>query len=264
MALMVEWMAHGAVQRNPGLVLHGLDDVRLLKGAVLHDDRPEALTVSVGRAAREWGVFRVLVELGGATQGGRSVTHARGVVILGDREAVAAETPLPTGFPAYDRTVRSVYHDVLFHGPLLQGIERVEGLGDAGLSAVVKTQSDPTAWVHRPLRQGWLVDPLALDCAFQLLSLWCFERAGAPSLPTRVGHYRQYLREFPAGRVRVTARVQRPSEHRATADFLFLDEAGRPVARLDGYECVIDASLAQAFRRNRLTRHPAQAAPGPR
>ena len=47
--------------------------------------------------------------------------------------------------------------------------------------------------------------------------------------------------------------MQRVSDHRAVADIEFLDAEGDPVARIESYECVIDASLNQAFRRNRLT-----------
>jgi len=46
--------------------------------------------------------------------------------------------------------------------------------------------------------------------------------------------------------------VNRPSPHRAMADIDFLDADGEPVARIEGYECVIDGLLAPAFRRNRL------------
>jgi len=33
------------------------------------------------------------------------------------------------------------------------------------------------------MRQRWLADPLALDCAFQMMILWSFERHGAGCLP---------------------------------------------------------------------------------
>ena len=75
-----------------------------------------------------------------------------------------------------------------------------------------------------------------------------------PSLPTRVGRYRQFRRSWPSQKVRIIARIARPAPHRATADLLFLDTDGQAGARIDDYECVIDASLSQAFRRNRLPR----------
>jgi NAD(P)-dependent dehydrogenase (short-subunit alcohol dehydrogenase family)/acyl carrier protein len=253
MALMVEWLAHGAIQRNPGLAFCGVDDLRVLKGAILHDDRPESVAVLVGKAARDGGLFRVPVELRGVLGGGKTVAHARGHVVLADRPPTADGPTVDTaGVPHSTPTPRSVYHDVLFHGPDLQGLERIEALGPEGASALVRTAPAPSEWLDRPLRKDWLTDPLAIDCAFQLLSVWCSAHAGAVSLPTLVGRYRQFRRSFPAPRVRVAARVSRPAPHRAVADIEFLDPDGALVARIEGYECVIDASLNQAFRRNRL------------
>jgi NAD(P)-dependent dehydrogenase (short-subunit alcohol dehydrogenase family)/acyl carrier protein len=253
MALMVEWLAHGAIQRNPGLAFCGVDDLRVLKGAILHDDRPESVAVLVGKAARDGGLFRVPVELRGVLGGGKTVAHARGHVVLADRPPTADRPTVDTsGVARSSLSPRSVYHDILFHGPDLQGLERIEALGPGGAMAVVRTAPVPSEWLDRPLRKDWLTDPLAIDCAFQLLSVWCSTQAGSVSLPTLVGRYRQFRRSFPGPRVRVAARVSRPAPHRAVADIEFLDPDGSPVARIEGYECVIDASLNQAFRRNRL------------
>ena len=253
MALMLEWFAHGALQRNPGLTFQGLDDFRLLKGAVLHDDRPESLAVLVGKATRAGDVYRVPVELRGNVAGGKTLVHARAEVVLADRPPVPDRPPVNTdGFPSSPLSPRSVYRDVLFHGPDLHGIEQFETFGPDGAVIVAKTSPGPAGWLDRPLRQTWLTDPLAIDCAFQLMVLWCFEQTGASSLPTSVGRYRQFRRSFPAHRVRIAARVFTPAEHRATAEIVFLDLDGQTVARIDGYECVMDASLHQAFRRNRL------------
>jgi len=50
-------------------------------------------------------------------------------------------------------------------------------------------------------------------------------------------------------------RVTSESAHGAVADMEFLDRnTGKLVARLEGYECVIDPSLKQAFQRNQLQR----------
>jgi len=252
-ALILEWLAHGAIQRNPGLTFCGVDELRILKGVILHDDRPESVAVLVGKAARVDNLFRVPVELRGTLASGKTVSHARGEVVLADRLPEFNGASIDTaGLTPSSRSPRSVYHDVLFHGPDLQGLERVEGLGPGGAAALAKTAPSPADWLQRPLRQSWLTDPLAVDCAFQLLSLWCFEQTGAASLPTSVGRYRQFRRTFPAPRVRIAAKVTRPAPHRVAADIAFLDLDGGLVARIDGYECVVDASLNQAFRRNRL------------
>jgi hypothetical protein len=51
--------------------------------------------------------------------------------------------------------------------------------------------------------------------------------------------------------------VTQATELSARADIGFLDGDGNLIAKINDYECVIDASLNQAFRRNQL----AQVAP---
>ena len=73
--------------------------------------------------------------------------------------------------------------------------------------------------------------------------------ARLPSLAA--GSYRQFRRAFPSEGVRVVARITEAGPHKARADVDFLDDGGQPVARIEDYECVIDASLQSAFRRSR-------------
>jgi hypothetical protein len=183
------------------------------------------------------------------------VSHARGEVLLGEAgQAPAGAGSLPEEVAACGMPAASVYRESLFHGPALQVIERVELLGPGGIVAQVRGSGSPEGLDERPLRRSWLTDPVAVDAGFQLLVLWTSQQFGSGSLPTAVGRYRQFAREFPGGRLRVVARASRPASHRASADIDWLAADGSPVARVEGYECVIDESLNAAFRRNRLHR----------
>ena len=256
MVLIVEWLAQGAMQRHPGLVFAGIDDFRLLKGVILHDDLPRPVRVLAGKLVREGALYRVPVELHGSARTGREVVHARGEVVLADRHPQPEPTfELPALLP-YSSSKAALYRDILFHGPDLQGLEQVEGCGDAGIVAWSATAPAPSAWIDRPLRQAWLSDPLALDGAFQMLVVWSVDQSGVCSLPTFLGRYRQYRRAFPPGPVRIAARITQAGADRARADVAFHAPDGSLIARIDDYECVRDASLNQAFRRNQ----PAQAA----
>jgi hypothetical protein len=156
--------------------------------------------------------------------------------------------PLPDVRP-YPRTSEEIYRDVLFHGPELRAIERVEGASEQGIVASVRTAPAPASWVRQPLRQRWITDPLVLDAAFQLMIVWAQQRHGAVGLPCHVARYRQFRRAFPAGPVRVAVRVTRDSGLHALADIDILDGAGVVIARLEGCECAIDPGLERAFRR---------------
>jgi hypothetical protein len=252
MAVILEWLAHGALHGNPGLVFHGFNDLRILKGVFLGEGRPCTVRILAGRASRQGTDYVVPVEMHGFAGNGREMTHNRAEIVLVSR------LPRPEGgipevrVNPYRRAVREVYDELLFHGPMLQGLERIEGCSAQGAVSQVTSARPPAEWMQQPLRGTWLADPLVLDSAFQLMVVWSFDHQGAASLPCFAGRYRQYRRSFPADGVRVVAAVTRESAHRALANLVFVDRSGEVIARLEDYECVIDTSLNQAFRRNQL------------
>jgi hypothetical protein len=99
-----------------------------------------------------------------------------------------------------------------------------------------------------PLRSAWIGDPLALDSAFQMASLWCYEQMGNVSLPSYVASYRQYCRRFPSGGLTVVLQIRETSQHKLKGDFVFLDADRRVAAAMTGYEAVMDAALYRAFK----------------
>jgi hypothetical protein len=109
-----------------------------------------------------------------------------------------------------------------------------------------------------PHRQRWISQPLAVDVGFQLMVLWAMAERGVGSLPTMFAEYRQYAAQFPPGPIEVVARVVERQEHRAVADIEWVarseDGGATLLARMRGFECVIDGSLNAAFRRNRVVK----------
>ncbi len=254
MAMMVEWLAHGAIHGNPGLAFHGFDELRVLKGVTIEAGAPREVRVLVGRGVREGELFRVPTELrsDGGVEGGREIVHARAEILLGKfstPELAPGERDLE--LPAWTSD-EALYDRILFHGPDLRGIEEVIGCGEEGIVALSRPAPAPSAWIDQPVRSRWLADPLALDVAFQLAIVWSQTQRDAASLPVYAGRYRQHRRSWPTEGTRIVVRVTESAEHRARARILFLDRDGEPVATLDDYECVIDASLQGAFGRNRL------------
>jgi Polyketide synthase dehydratase/KR domain len=254
MAMIIEWFAHGALHGNPGLRFHGFNDLRICKGVIFDQDNPSTLQVLAGRAEKRETFYVVPVELQSIGSDGRVTLNARADIVLTGKLPVGIRsiTELPT--TPYEPLHGTIYHrERLFHGPDLHGIQLVEGCSAKGISAQVKRAPAPTSWIKKPLRNSWLTDPLVIDSAFQLMILWSFQRTGAGSLPTFAGRYRQFSETFPKEGVQVVIKVTNLREHGATADIEFLDRSsGKLVARLEEYECVIDASLARAFQRNQL------------
>src|SRR5262249_26465967 len=151
-----------ALHGNPGLVFHGLDDLRVLKGVRLAEGQSCRLRILAGKATRQGAEYLVPVELHSTAAEERDVLHARAVAVLSAR-LPKAPGPAPTlDLERYDRELSEIYRDLLFHGPDLQGIGRIEGLSANGLSAWVAAAPPPASWIQQPLRGTWLADPLVL------------------------------------------------------------------------------------------------------
>jgi hypothetical protein len=254
MAMIVEWLAHGALHGNPGFRFHGFNDLRICKGVTFGQEASCELHVLAGRAEKRDSLYIVPVELTGLAGNGHNVLHARAEIVLTARlpEGIRSIADLPA--TPYAGSSPIYNPERLFHGADLQGIEQVTGCSERGISALVKTAPQPSGWIRQPLRNSWLSDPLLLDCAFQLMILWSFERYGSGSLPSFAGRYRQFQEQFPREGAQIVIRVTAEREHGASADMEFLERnSGKLIARLENYECVIDPSLQRAFRQNQLT-----------
>ena len=250
LALMAEWLAHGALHANPGLVLHGIDRLRLLKGITL-DRSPATIRLMAGRPRRKDGIYEVDVEIRNDGRNGNGVVHTRATALL------AEQLPPPPGFIENGhfkgngkvQAPQAFYQQVLFHGDALHGIERIIRLADDGMTATIRSAPVPAQWLVDPLRSRWIGDPLVLDGAFQMAIIWCHEQRRRLCLPSYAATYRQYREKFPSDQVTVVLTVTAVTDRKMTGDFDFLDAKKEVVARLTGYEAIMDPGLADAFKR---------------
>ncbi|MBT8369658.1 MAG: SDR family oxidoreductase, partial [Deltaproteobacteria bacterium] len=249
LALMTEWFGHGALHDNPGLMLHGIDEMRVLNGIKL-DDHKKIIRLFAGKADRRGSNFEVSVELRDGILEGKDVIHSRAKAILTDAlpEAPMFESKLPTPARAYHRTVAEIYDKILFHGSGLRGIQEITNFSSKGISARVSSAPAPDKWIQEPLRSSWISDPLAIDCAFQLATLWCYEETGSVSLPAYCKRYRQYRASFPADGLTAVLQIANVNDHKMMGDCVLVDAENRIVAELRGYEAIMDASLYRAFK----------------
>ena len=198
-AMIIEWMGHGALHDHPGLMLAGLEDVRVLKGVVLADG-PLPIRVCTSRLHKADGGYEVDVELRSESADERVVVHARGKALLSDErpQAPAIELPASLRKRSTNGTIAGIYEEILFHGPHFHAIEQVRNVNVDGLAAAIHTAPPPAEWMHEPLRSSWLTEPLMIDAGLQLGLLWCHDQLGAVSLPGFVGRYRQFVAARPA------------------------------------------------------------------
>jgi hypothetical protein len=152
----------------------------------------------------------------------------------------------------YPHPIEDIYRFYLFHGEHLAAVRSIEGVNDSAIAGKCQCAPAPMQWFKHPLRSAWIADPLALDCAFQLMVLWSFVQHAAGCLPCYVGKYRQYRRTFPAGPIEIRVTITQDNGKLARADIDLVDAAGALIARMTDQECVIDENLNRAFRKNKV------------
>ncbi len=247
-ALMADWLGHGALKENPGLSLIGLDDIRVLKGIRL-DAKKRLVRLLSGKAAKKEDLFLADVEIRDGVHDGTEVVHYRARAVLSERpiQPPAFTLPVFADEAPYHRSVEDAYRKFLFHGSHLQGIRRILAFSSSGMRAELSSAPSPERWIKEPPYERWVLDPLVLDCAFQMSTIWCCERFGKPSLPSYGASYRQY-RAFPESGITAVLQINETSEKRVKGDFSFVDAERNLIARLTGYEAVMDPSLIAAFK----------------
>ncbi len=249
LALMTEWFGHGALHQNPGLVLQGFDDLRVLKGIRL-DDKKKLVRLMAGKASKNGSTYEVPVELRDGILEGREVIHSNARAILSDTLPAPPPFKKPDHIKpqTYLRSIAEIYDKILFHGTDLRGIEKIISHSSTGMVARVASAPEPEKWMASPHRTRWIGDPLALDCAFQMASLWCYEEIGSVSLPSYCASYRQYTRAFPSNGLTAVLVVTAQTDRKLRADITLLDSNDVVVAQVSGYEAVMDTSLIKAFK----------------
>ncbi|MGD8369317.1 MAG: SDR family NAD(P)-dependent oxidoreductase, partial [Desulfobacterales bacterium] len=250
-ALMADWLGHGALKENPGLRLVGLDDIRVLKGIRIEAEK-RLVRLMAGKAVKEGALFLADVEIRDGVHEGREVVHYRAKAVLsqGPLDADAPEGGIPcfADETAYHRSAEEIYRETLFHGIHLQGIRRIIGFSSQGMRAELSPAPEPQRWMVEPPFDRWVLDPLVLDSAFQMSIVWSVEQFGHPCLPSYAASYRQYRERFPENGVVAVMAVTECARSRMKGDFYFLDTEGGLIARLSGYEGVMDPGLTRSFQ----------------
>jgi hypothetical protein len=203
-----------------------------------------------GKARRKDSRFEVPVALHDGIKDGVKVVHCRGRAILTDSLSPAPTFTIPPELTArpYPRRTEDIYETILFHGKQLHGIEKIQGLTDKGMVAEIKSAPRPDQWMAEPLRSDWLADPLALDTAFQMAIVWCYEQKGMVSLPSYTASYRQYTQRFPESGLIAVLEIREATSRKMTGDVTFIGPDRTVVAQLLGHETVMDSALHQSFK----------------
>ena len=248
-ALMLEWLAHGALHNFPGMQFQGFSGFRVYNGVRLKHEDTVSLEIHAGSLQCIDGKEQVSVLM----RSGETL-HARGDMTLSGefpQEGLqhTANLERPVG-----REIQDPYGTGrLFHGSALQSLQRIHSVGAQGVVAEVMSAPAPGQWMREPVRSNWLADPMILDGVFQALIIWSDHDAAMPCLPVSINHYRQYCRHFPKqGPILIVAHVKASWPNRLLADVECIDSKGQLLAVMSDCEAVRDTALQSAFTKNSL------------
>jgi NAD(P)-dependent dehydrogenase (short-subunit alcohol dehydrogenase family)/acyl carrier protein len=245
-AVAMELMAEAAAEARPGARVAGLRDVRVLQGVVVDERdgtevriaaRPTSsdaeLEVTITEPDSGRGHYRALVEV--RAPGGE------------DGEVPDMPEPLPD-LPPFPMSVDDAYRDLLFHGPLFQGIVAIEGMDGRGAVSLLRP-SDPSDHLTGAGVSEWLLDPVLLDCALQVHVVWARLHWDVTLLPAELRAHQRFVAHVRAelpegGLVRHEFRVRRDSESPlCRADHWFYLPDGRLLGTLEDMLGVGTAAL---------------------
>jgi acyl transferase domain-containing protein/NAD(P)H-dependent flavin oxidoreductase YrpB (nitropropane dioxygenase family)/NADP-dependent 3-hydroxy acid dehydrogenase YdfG len=230
-AVAMELMAEMAVAATPGRTVAGLSQIRLLNGLALDRDQPA--TVRIG-SVRHAGSDELDVAVEPARLGRRHYrarVQLSGAAAEGANGAGAEPAPLADLKP-FPLAIEDAYRDLLFHGPLFQGIVAIEGMDERGASALLRP-SQPSQCMAGADGLSWLLDPVLLDGALQVQVLWARLQWDVTLLPAEIGGYVLHAAPADTQPVRHELRIRTDSSApMCHADHWFYAADGRLLATL--------------------------------
>jgi hypothetical protein len=226
--LVIDWLCRMARAFRPDLELESVSDIKVLRGIQLDGfhDRGDRVNLSCQELRNGDGA---LLAMEVADVDGRPLYRAQ--VSMTSRS-----TPLSGGVPQMDLDDwggAAIYDgNVLFHGEAFQVIDEIQGISNAGASAVLSGLS-AAAWSP----EQWQIDVAAFDGALQLALLWAQRVLGGASLPTSIGEVRIAAgAAVPTGPIRCLLVGREAGRSRALCDIILFDETGARFAQLRGVE----------------------------
>ncbi len=193
MAVASELMAEVVQHAWPELQVVGVRELQLLRGVVLEGGPKEVSVVAWPQVEPSHDRPGVDVHVELRDVEGAEKPYYRATIELSDRppQAPPFEAGGLSSLPSFEAGVEQAYRQWLFHGPLLQGITQIEGLGAPGVSATL--QPSPPGRCLKGVTSGeWLIDPVVFDSGLQLFLLWARANLDKTPLPSRFTRLRRY------------------------------------------------------------------------
>jgi phosphopantetheine--protein transferase-like protein len=242
LTISMEMVAEAAAALVPGQLIIGMRNIRAHRWIAL--DR-SSVTVRLTARAIESSPHEVQVRIDEVFGSAEANTVAdgpilEGSVVFGDRYP---DPPPVSAVPlqaerASTWSPNHLYAEGMFHGPSFQGVVSVDRWGEDGTEATLKVLATEHFFRSHP-NPHFLIDPVLLDAAGQLVGFWAMERLERVpnAFPYRVEALHIYGPNLPAGEhAQCRARVAMIGETLTRSDIDVIGPDGRLFAQLVGWE----------------------------
>jgi hypothetical protein len=240
----MELMAETAQHLWPDLEVVRLRDIRVQRGIVLKQGAENIRLVARNHSRNGNGVRSgiVQVEITDATPDQRP--YYKATVELAERLPVAPlyQPAYTSALQPYAETVETAYDSYLFHGPVLQCINAIDGISQEGIMATV-TPSLPREVLRWQPQGQWIMDPVVIDSGFQLAIVWARVLHGFTPLPSSFKAYHRYAPlDGPFVRCYLQSQVD-PQHVLMRTELFFVGPDGLLLARFEGAESTCSRAL---------------------
>jgi len=253
-ALLMDCHAHAAQKNNPGLVFAGMDNMRLLKG-IKPGKKISSVNINLGKCKPGENGYETFSNITSENDDKHSFIHSSCIVTLKDElpEPPVLSKAAFMALKPYSISAKQAYHDILFHGKALQGIQSINGYSKKGIEVITCLAPNSDQWFKPPYSSKWTIDPMMLDAAFQAAILWSHERMGQVCLPSFIANLRLYSSfKKSKGNIRILFTVNEETKTKIKGYFTFLNEEDTVVASITGFEAITDPFLNEKFKNNPL------------
>jgi hypothetical protein len=107
-----------------------------------------------------------------------------------DVQGLARDASFLEGAGPLPMSVAEVYRTMLFHGKTFQGIVSVDAIGPKGARATLRPSS-PQLCLSGNVAGEWLIDPVVIDSALQVVVVWARLHWGVTLLPAAANTYQR-------------------------------------------------------------------------
>ncbi|MCU1257565.1 MAG: beta-ketoacyl synthase, partial [Bryobacterales bacterium] len=238
-AMAMEFLAESACAAMPGMELVCLREVRVQQGITYPGDTRQKIEIEGEVAGHSGGDALIQASI---KSGGR--LHYAAQLELSAKPVVVPHAPRLqlTGRRAASISVREAYESWLFHGPLFEGIQDIEAMGENGIIGALRPSS-PAMFLAGSPSSDWLIDPLVIDSGLQLLIIWSRTYLDQTPLPARLGAFHRYG-SFGEGPVRCEAEIHHTTGNPILrCQLRFFDSAGTLAGVMQDMEVTCSKSL---------------------